>query len=313
MAFSAKTFRMSLLVFLKSENPPYKVLSPSPSLITRTLNSPPQKPTNKPLSLLFQEAVGLIEKSGANESQSKSQGETNELKWRLTELEREVRKLKENPKGIKNEGVESEKPKKVKSLVGLFGGEKKQEKAVKIKRERGEGRVLKDLSRFAEIFVRNLYAKGYFNEANFLADKKLDFGYFDNSYGRDFIKSAAYKFGKDHQDIAKWLPGIHLKRVVLFGCASFEKNNVFAAKRLRSFFKIQENTVCSQCMLKNSCKFANMNVWGTGTKSLLLVDVMKVITLYALDEVHPKLTVPKDVNDSANQLLMKVIKLTETT
>lgn len=143
--------------------------------------------------------------------------------------------------------------------------------------------------------------------------------------------------------ICRWLPGIHLKRVVLFGCPSLEKNNVFAAKRLRNFFEIQENTVshyfnasaektlyciysnvvyfidlwspqvCSQCMLKDSCKYANMNVWQTGKMSLLLVDVMKVITLYALDQVPPKLAVPDDVNDSINQLLKQAIKLSKTT
>ncbi|PPR94293.1 hypothetical protein GOBAR_AA26379 [Gossypium barbadense] len=154
-------------------------------------------------------------------------------------------------------------------------------------------------------------------EASFVEDNKLDFGYFENSYGRDFIKFSAYNFGKDHQDIAKgkwsmrimvilhfskefiitWLLGSHLKKVVLFGCASLDKNNVFAGKRLRKFFKIQENTVCSRCMLKDSCEYANKSVWGIGTNSSLLVDVMKVITLYALDLVPAKLTVPDEIID----------------
>lgn len=56
-----------------------------------------------------------------------------------------------------------------------------------------------------------------------------------------------------------------------------------------------------------------MNVWQTGKMSLLLVDVMKVITLYALDQVPPKLAVPDDVNDSVNQLLKQAIKLSKTT
>ncbi|TYJ12017.1 hypothetical protein E1A91_A11G318800v1, partial [Gossypium mustelinum] len=162
-------------------------------------------------------------------------------------------------------------------------------------------------------FVRHLYAKGYFKEASFVEDNKLDFGYFENSYGRDFIKFSAYNFGKDHQDIAKWLLGSHLKKVVLFGCASLDKNNVFAGKRLRKFFKIQENTVCSRCMLKDSCEYANKSVWGIGTNSSLLVDVMKVITLYALDLVPAKLTVLDEVKDSINQLLKVVIKLSQPT
>lgn len=104
-----------------------------------------------------------------------------------------------------------------------------------------------------------------------------------------------------------------MKKVVLFGCASLDKNNVFAAKRLRKFFKIQENTVCSRCMLKDSCGYANKSVWGIGTNSLLLVDVMKVITLYVLDLVPAKLTVPDEVKDSINQLLKVVIKLSQPT
>ncbi|XP_022717314.1 uncharacterized protein LOC111275936 [Durio zibethinus] len=305
---------------LKTQNPLYKFHPSSPPFIIRTLNCSPQKPTKKPLSLLFEEAVGLTEKAAGTESQSESEGEDNELMRGLRELEREVRNLKENPKpkGKKKEKerVERKKPEKVKSLVELFGGEKKEEKAekmVKVRGERGKETVLKNFSQLAEIFVRHLYSKGYFNKANFLEDNKLDFGYFDNSYSRNFLKFAAYKFGKDHQEIAKWLSGNHLKKVVLFGCPSLDKNNVYAAKRLRKFFKIQENIVCSQCMLKDSCEYANKNVWGIGTQSLLLVDVMKVIALYALDEVPPKLTVPDEVQDSANRLLKEVIKLSQTT
>ncbi|XVF18577.1 hypothetical protein REPUB_Repub11eG0034900 [Reevesia pubescens] len=204
----------------------------------------------------------------------------------LRGLEREFREFKrENlkPKWEKKEeeGVERENPYEVKSLVELFGGEKK-------KRKGGKGGESEERKGAAEIFVRHLYSKGYFNKANFLEDKKLDFGYFDNSYGRYFIKYAAYVFGKDYQEIAKWLSGNHLKKVVLFGCPSLDKNSVFAAKRLRKFFKIQENTVCSQCTLKDSCKYANKGIWGTGIKSLVLVDVMKVIALYALDQAPPK-------------------------
>ena len=49
------------------------------------------------------------------------------------------------------------------------------------------------------------------------------------------------------------------------------------------------------------------------TKSLLVVDLMKVITSYAIEQVPPVLTVPDEINDSANQLLKQVIELSETT
>ncbi|XP_039040433.1 uncharacterized protein LOC120178712 [Hibiscus syriacus] len=262
---------------LKTQNPPSKILHPSPSFtIRRTLNSSSQKQTKTPLSVLFQEAAGGAEA----QREAKNNG-----------MKREVRNLKANPKGKRkeNQGLDWERTQKVKT--------------VKVRRERGEVRALKDLSQLAEIFIRHLFAKGYFNKASFLEHNKLDFSFFGNSYGRDFIKFAAYEFGKDHQDIAKWLPVNHLKNVVLFGCPSLDKYNVFAAKRLRKFFKIQENTVCSRCVLKESCEYANNIIWGIGTNSLLLVDVMKVITLYALDLLPAKLAVPDEVKDSINQLL----------
>jgi len=43
--------------------------------------------------------------------------------------------------------------------------------------------------------------------------------------------------------IHRWLSASDLKKVALFGCPSLTKKNVFAAKRLRKFFEIQENTV----------------------------------------------------------------------
>lgn len=66
-------------------------------------------------------------------------------------------------------------------------------------------------------------------------------------------------------------------------------------------------------MLKDSCKYVNKSVWRAGTKNLLLVDVMKVIALYALDQVPPKLTVPDEVKDSVSRLLKEVIKLSQPT
>ncbi|KAE8667814.1 Detected protein of unknown function [Hibiscus syriacus] len=294
---------------LKTQNPPSKILHPSPSFtIRRTLNSSSQKQTKTPLSVLFQEAAGGAEA----QREAKNNG-----------MKREVRNLKANPKGKRkeNQGLDWERTQKVKT--------------VKVRRERGEVRALKDLSQLAEIFIRHLFAKGYFNKASFLEHNKLDFSFFGNSYGRDFIKFAAYEFVESGAiwvigmisnidsskelwfllsmatrsiDHNRWLPVNHLKNVVLFGCPSLDKYNVFAAKRLRKFFKIQENTVCSRCVLKESCEYANNIIWGIGTNSLLLVDVMKVITLYALDLLPAKLAVPDEVKDSINQLLKVYIR-----
>ncbi|KAA3472327.1 Dysferlin [Gossypium australe] len=321
-------------VLLKIHNPLYKTLCSSPSyIIRRTLSSSSQIPTKTPLYLLLQDTVLTVKPSG---TETQSKGEINETV-------REFRNFKENPEGKKKERekLDGKKPKKFKCLVEFVGDENKEgkmKKTMKVRRKREKLRALKGLSQLAKMFIRHLYPKGYFKEAGFVEDNKLDFGYFENSYGRDFIKGKwslrimlislpsfwgiitsmtvllllvnkiTFDFG-----ICRWLPGSHLKKVVLFGCASLDKNNVFAAKRLRKFFKIQENTVCSRCMLKDSCEYANKSVWGIGTNSLLLLDVMKVITLYALDLVPAKLTVPDEVKDSINQLLKVVIKLSQPT
>ncbi|XP_072998671.1 uncharacterized protein [Typha latifolia] len=102
----------------------------------------------------------------------------------------------------------------------------------------------KELSPEAASLVRRLQEEGYVKEASFsrvgqLGQDKIP----PNSYSRHFLKSAAEKFGQDHQEIAKWLSGSELKKVALFGCPSVERGTIFAAKRLRAFFKIQEDTV----------------------------------------------------------------------
>ena len=55
--------------------------------------------------------------------------------------------------------------------------------------------------------------------------------------------------------------------------------------------RIQLHFCCHQvygkCVLKQSCKFVNKNVWKVDTKKLILTDVLNVITLYALESVLP--------------------------
>lgn len=59
--------------------------------------------------------------------------------------------------------------------------------------------------------------------------------------------------------------------------------------------------------------FANQTVWKCDTNTLDLGIVMKVITSYALESVHPQLVVPDEVKNSVNQLLKEVVKLSQTT
>ncbi|KAJ0986346.1 hypothetical protein J5N97_004702 [Dioscorea zingiberensis] len=110
--------------------------------------------------------------------------------------------------------------------------------------------------------VKRFHDEGFLKNANFIADD----GEFDplkiprNYYSRNFLRTAAEKFGLAHQEIAKWLSGSDLKKIAIFGCPSVDRGTVFAAKRLRSFFSIQEDVTCQACMLKSSCQFINKRV-----------------------------------------------------
>ncbi|KAL5738301.1 hypothetical protein ACOSP7_031062 [Xanthoceras sorbifolium] len=308
---------------LKTQNPLY-MSTKSPALVSfffRNLTSSSSQAnpieTKKSLHTLFQEAVGLREKT---ETDDESESENNELKKGLRELEKEVRHLKANSNNQENvnEIAKAKEPKKEKSwgLYNLFLDKNKVKYEAKLaRREEEEPRVFKDLSPDMMLLLSHLYRKGYLKKANFVPDdeKKLVSSCFDDSYSRNFIKFAAERFGKDNQEIAKWLSGSDLKKVALFGCPSLTKKNIFAAKQLRNFFEIQEDTVCGKCALRHSCKFVNQSVWKGGNKNLRLADVMRVITLYALESVHPELQVPDDVKASVSQLLKEVINLSQTT
>ncbi|KAJ7948789.1 Zinc finger protein var3, chloroplastic [Quillaja saponaria] len=291
------------------------------SFIHRTVTSSPQsespvepesgdKEKKRPLYVLFKEAVGLSETAENSENQIRK--ENNALKRKLSELLAEVKKLESN---LKKEDAEKEVESLKtthKSLSAMFKNQRDNaEKHEKVKREEPE--ILKELSPDMEIFVDHLYREGYFDNANFMPMDKFDLSCFDNSYGRNFIKFAALRFGKDHQEIARWISGENLKRIAAFGCPSLDKKCVFAAKSLRKLFKIQEATVCSKCMLKQSCKYVNQTVWKIESKTLSLNTVMRVMISYALDLMPPQLVVPDETKASVSRLLKEVVKLSKTT
>ncbi|KAL1817927.1 hypothetical protein ACET3Z_020501 [Daucus carota] len=178
---------------------------------------------------------------------------------------------------------------------------------------RDERGVYKELSPSMIEFSSYLYEQGYFeSDSSVFQNKGFDAACLGNVYGRNFLRHATEKFGCKNQEIAKWLSGSELKRVALFGCPSLSRKAVFSAKRLRTFFKIQENTVCSQCVLKQSCKYVNQNVWNSNTKNLYLPAVMNVISHYAMESVHPQLLVHDEIKIIVARLLKVVVKLSQT-
>ncbi|XP_052179210.1 uncharacterized protein LOC127792651 isoform X2 [Diospyros lotus] len=214
-----------------------------------------KKKPKKPLHVLFKEAVGLIEK--LEYSDGENQIDTNELKGRLRKLEGAVKGLKER-KSEKKE-ISSDLKKKPRNGDAFLKGKSKPTSLYALfsgKASSGSGNienvealtmedpaVYKELSPDMMLFVTHLYKEGYFNNANFLPTNKFDVSCFENSYARDFIKFAAEKFGQNNQEIGKWLSASDLKKVALFGCPSLGKKTVFSAKRLRTFFGIQEQII----------------------------------------------------------------------
>lgn len=247
-------------------------------------------------------------------SETQEEEEGNELKRKLFELEKKLTELKNTEPVRKKKGkkvvetvpeLQTEKSSNLYTLFKVNEEKKQEEEDVVV-------RVYKELPLEMVSFVKLLHKQGYLNKANFISGEKLELGSLDEEYARTFVKFAAERFGKDYQEIAKWLSGSELKNIVLFGCPSLEKRAIFAAKTLRKFFDIHENNVCEKCVLKDKCKFPNQSVWDGKSQNLHLSVVMKVITLYPLDLTHPKLQVPQEVQDSVSRLLTEIQNLSRT-
>lgn len=309
---------------------------------------------NKPLGDLFKEAVGLRKKPDENENEEDNgeaaelkkrlKDLENEVKvlnesnlgesgidtesMKKIKLSDEVSKNKSpvklsklfsydsrkdlsgKPAGIDRVDKVSEDDIVVQKLSALFPPE-----PVNKNRTRKEETVVcKELPPNMIVFARHLFEKGYLKNANFLFKYTFDATRFENNYSRAFLNCAAQKFGKDHQEISKWISASDVKKIALFGCPSLSKKPLMAAKALRIFFSIPEDTVCSKCVLKESCKFVNQSIWkGEGKKLRLdLSALMNVLTLYAMEEVHPELVVPDEIKTVVTRLLEEVIKLSQT-
>ncbi|KAK6934110.1 hypothetical protein RJ641_034265 [Dillenia turbinata] len=291
----------------------------------------------KPLNIVFKEAIKLVERTDDIDEAN----ERSDVKRKLRKLEEEVRNLELNsqrkPKKVEskpqtqNLKLDSEqKPEtklkkdcvskvesKPKSLLSLFTENTKHSSNFKKLKElepvkRREEPQLKELSADAIVLANELYKEGYFNSANFLPPIGFDVSCLNSLHALNFTKFAAERFGKDHHEIAKWLSGSDLKKVALFGCPSLDRKDVFSAKRLRRYFRIQEDIVCGECILRNSCKFVNQSVWRGDSNNFNLAVVMRILTVYALELGPGELVVPEDVKASIIRLLKQVLSLSKT-
>ncbi|MCD7468605.1 hypothetical protein HAX54_006969 [Datura stramonium] len=160
-----------------------------------------KKKSKKPLGVFFQEAVGLLEKS--EQSGSEDESENKELKCKLSEIEEEVRILREKRRtekdnkkeearrGVRNEGTR-------KKLHELFLNEEvksvKSRKSTPLSME--DHTVYRELSPDMVMFVQRLYNEGYFKDSNIFPRKRFDITCFENRYARDFVKYAAQQLAE---------------------------------------------------------------------------------------------------------------------
>ncbi|RAL38104.1 hypothetical protein DM860_000798 [Cuscuta australis] len=275
----------------------------------------------KPLDIFYREAVGIVQ----DPSHGGDAEVSHPARCELTDLEEEVRVLQEKREIAMQEKIERRKMEiqkvskkdddsgnqsKVYNLHKLFVKvPSKSSKAPTVKNHM----IGKTLSPEMAELVTHLYEEEYFKNANFVNHKKLDITCFEQSYAWEYIKHAVRKFAEDKQEVAKWLSAEDLKKVALFGCPSVVKKDVYSAKLLRRFFKIQEDTVCGKCALRDSCKFENKTMWrGDEAKQLYLHHVTRIITLYASEPVPQELVLTPELKESVNRLLREVINLSKT-
>ncbi|KAG8386446.1 hypothetical protein BUALT_Bualt03G0149600 [Buddleja alternifolia] len=281
--------------------------------------------SKQPLSVFFKEAVGLSESTDKTVFEDEDDAKNASLKKNLRKLEEEVMSLNkkrhekgEAPKPPSGKGKLIEKNEAKRSLWAFFADDKKREEVTLIEPIRTDfgnedPMVHKELSPDMQMFARHLYVEGYLKTASFAPKDKFDPTCFEVSYAREFLKYAAVKFGKDHQEIAKWLSASDLKKVEPFSGAHLLDRRVSMLLNICANSLKSRNTrrVCQKCTLKESCKHANI-VSQKSPKELHLGSVTRVLAMYALESVPQQLVVPQEIKNPVSRLLKELGNLSQT-
>ncbi|XP_074319272.1 uncharacterized protein LOC141656321 [Silene latifolia] len=306
--------------------------------------SNPKKPkkstkNKRALDVVFKEALGFCEKEESLENFS---GENGELKKKMLDLEMEIKQLREENVGFLNEVEVEGKGKdgvvsnpKPETLLGKKGTLERfcDENVVSLKEVEVEGNgkdgvvsnpkprtlnalfgsevVFKKISQDMQLLLRHLYDCGYFKDVNFLPENRFDLSCFYEEYAHSYVKSALQRFGNDSKEISKCLSGSDAKSIALFGCPSLNKGDVFAAKDLRSFFKISEESVCNKCLLNDTCKYRDKRARKNDITTLRVDSLLRLLRAYSLEEVSPKLKLTDDMKACVSRLIHEVIKLSK--
>lgn len=182
-------------------------VTPEPESISS--EEKPEAPKKmKRLDVFFKEALGLSPRT--EESVSDNESGASDLSRELKQLETKLRSLNEEQDRVKVHEVvmtteEEEKEKDIKpkapSLAAVFM--KRTRRRIQSERLPEASVTIKKLSPEMKFFLDHLHGEGYFKAASFLKNGRLESNWYKHSCGRDFIKFATDKFGKDHKEIAK--------------------------------------------------------------------------------------------------------------
>lgn len=154
-------------------------------------------------------------------------------------------------------------------------------------------------------FLECLNERGYLSKAVNFPGGPLDLRGLSTEELYAFIKFAAVNFANDHPEIPKLLSGKDIRNVVLFGCPSVEIKVVLAAKRLRSFFSIKEDTAGVPINQENTSNAPSVKV--SKEKSLELVDLVRLLCAFGLNAEKNEVSVPDEIKQSVVNLLKELI------
>jgi hypothetical protein len=154
-------------------------------------------------------------------------------------------------------------------------------------------------------FLEHLNDSGYLSKALNFQGGPIDLRDCSMELLGHHLRFAAQIFAKDHAEISKLLSGSDMRKIALFGCPSLEKKDVFAAKRLRSFFNIEQGTACRPCNLKDTCSAPFAKV--SKVRSLTAEDVVRLLCTFGLNAEKNELSIPDDVKQSVVNLLKELV------
>ncbi|KAI5073044.1 hypothetical protein GOP47_0011057, partial [Adiantum capillus-veneris] len=124
------------------------------------------------------------------------------------------------------------------------------------------------------------------------------------------MKRAILDFGRERDDIIRFMTKKHIKTVVAVGCPSTDRKVVNACKRLRVLCEIPEDEVCQQCKLKTFCTRA----FAAPSPDLMAetADLLRVLYSFALNAspiAESQVSYPISVVKSACHLVNEIVQL----